>query len=156
MKKIPKKNYVIVFFMFFIVVVLTLAGARFYNNSIKETSVLFNYLKNITSEELTQYLSENPSAVIYISDKYDLSNNENEELLKSKIIELNLYNNFLYMDKSQFNKKFIKQFNDKYKTNFDISKLPIIIIYSDSYIKNIYYSIDSEIIDNLNLGDVKW
>ena len=57
MKKIPKKNYVIVFFMFFIVVVLTLAGARFYNNSIKETSVLFNYLKNITSEELTQYLS---------------------------------------------------------------------------------------------------
>ena len=156
MKKIPKKNYVIVFFMFFIVVVLTLAGARFYNNSINETSVLFNYLKNITSEELTQYLSENTSAVIYISDKYDLSNNENEELLKSKIIELNLYNNFLYMDKSQFNKKFIKQFNDKYKTNFDISKWPIIIIYSDSYIKNIYYSIDSEIIDDLNLGDVKW
>lgn len=155
MRKIPKKNYIIVIIMFCAVIVLTLSGARFYNNSIKETSTLYNYIKSITKEELEQYLSENPSTVLYISDKYNLSNNENEELLKSKIVEFNLYNNFIYMDKTQFDSEFVKKFNNKYKTKLDINKLPIIIIYSDSYIKNIYYSVDEELVSNLSLGDVK-
>lgn len=155
MRKIPKKNYIIVIIMFCAVIALTLAGARFYNNSIKETSTLYNYIKSITKEELDQYLSENPSTVLYISDKYNLSNNENEELLKSKIIKFNLYNNFIYMDKNQFDSEFVKRFNSKYKIKLDINKLPVIIIYSDSYIKNIYYSVDAEIISSLSLGDVK-
>lgn len=155
MRKIPKKNYIIVIIMFCAVIVLTLSGARFYNNSIKETSTLYNYIKSITKEELDQYLSENPSTVLYISDKYNLSNNENEELLKSKIVEFNLYDNFIYMDKTQFDSEFVKKFNNKYKTKLDINKLPIIIIYSDSYIKNIYYSVDEELVSNLSLGDVK-
>lgn len=155
MRKIPKKNYIIVIIVFCAVIVLTLSGARFYNNSIKETSTLYNYIKSITKEELDQYLSENPSTVLYISDKYNLSNNENEELLKSKIVEFNLYDNFIYMDKTQFDSEFVKKFNNKYKTKLDINKLPIIIIYSDSYIKNIYYSVDEELVSNLSLGDVK-
>lgn len=155
MRKIPKKNYIIVIIMFCAVIVLTLSGARFYNNSIKETSTLYNYIKSITKEELDQYLSENPSTVLYISDKYNLSNNAEEELLKSKIVEFNLYNNFIYMDKTQFDLEFVKKFNNTYKIKLDINKLPIIIIYSDSYIKNIYYSVDEELVSNLSLGDVK-
>ena len=69
MKKIPIKNYFILALLLAIVVVVTFSLAKFYNNSLRPTSVLYKYAKHIDSRELIDYLQENSSTVIYISDK---------------------------------------------------------------------------------------
>ena len=71
MKKIPIKNYFILALLLAIVVVVTFSLAKFYNNSLRPTSVLYKYAKHIDSRELIDYLQENSSTVIYISDKYN-------------------------------------------------------------------------------------
>lgn len=155
MKKIPKKNYLILIVMFCFVIIITFVGARFYNNSLKSTGILFKYAKHISSGELEQYLNENPSSIVYISDKYNLSNDDIEDILKNKIIEMNLYNNIVYMDIATFDNKFILKFNKKYKTKLDKSRIPTLIVYNDGQIENIYYSLDKNIVNSLDFGGIK-
>ena len=92
MRKIPVKNYFILLIMIFGVVVVTLAGKKYYNNNLKKVSGLYKYANHINRDELKEYLVESSSLIIYIADKYDLNKEDEEELLKDKIIELNLYN----------------------------------------------------------------
>lgn len=156
MKKVPVKNYFILLIMLIGVVLVTLFGASFYNNNLKKTSSLYKYANHMSSNDLKEYLFETSSLVIYISDKYDLTKEDIEDSLKDKIIELNLYNNFVYVDKKEFNDKFLDFFNTTYHTNLNVDMLPTIIIYNDGVIENIYYSIDIDSINNLNLDGVKW
>ena len=156
MKKIPLKNYFILLIMLFSVVVVTLFGASFYNNNLKKTSSLYKYATHMSKNSLKEYLSESPSLIIYISDKYDLSKEDVEESLKNKIIELNLYSNFVYVDYQEFDEKFLEYFNNTYHTNLNIDFLPTIVIYNDGAVEKIYYSLDIDIIRNLNLDGVKW
>ena len=156
MKKIPVKNYFILLIMLIGVVLVTLFGASFYNNNLKKTSSLYKYANHMGCNDLKEYLSESSSLVIYISDKYDLTKENIEDSLKDKIIELNLYNNFVYVDKKEFNDKFLDYFNTTYHTNLSVSVLPTIIIYNDGVIENIYYSLDIDMVNNLSLDGVKW
>lgn len=155
MKKIPAKNYFILLVMLIGVLVVTLFGASFYNNNLKKTSSLYKYANHMSSNDLKEYLSESSSLVIYISDKYDLTKEDVEDKLKDKIIELNLYNNFVYVDYKEFNDKFLEYFNNTYNTNLNVGMLPTIIIYNDGVIENIYYSLDVDAINRLNLDGVK-
>ena len=155
MKKIPVKNYFILLVMLMLVIIVTLFGASFYNNNLKKTSSLYKYANHMSSNDLKEYLSESSSLVIYISDKYDLTKEDVEDNLKDKIIELNLYNNFVYVDYKEFNDKFLEYFNNTYNTNLNVGMLPTIIIYSDGVIEKIYYSLDTDAINNLSLDGVK-
>ncbi len=155
MKKIPIKNYFILALMLAIVVVVTFSLAKFYNNSLRPTSVLYKYAKHIDSRELIDYLQENSSTVIYISDKYNTLIDEQEEVLKKKIVEYNLYNNLIYIDKNELNNGFYKSFNKKYNTHIDENNLPTMIILNDSVVENIYYNLNTEVINNIEFGDVK-
>lgn len=156
MKKIPVKNYFILLIMLIGVMLVTLFGESFYNNNLKKTSSLYKYANHMGRNDLKEYLSESSSLVIYISDKYDLTKENIEDSLKDKIIELNLYNNFVYVDKKEFNDKFLDYFNTTYHTNLSVSVLPTIIIYNDGVIENIYYSLDIDMVNNLSLDGVKW
>lgn len=155
MKKIPAKNYFILLIMLIGVVLITFFGASFYNNNLKKTSSLYKYANHMGRNDLKEYLKESSSLIIYISDKYNLSKEEIEDDLKDKIIELNLYNNFVYVDYKEFNDKFLDYFNTAYHTNLNTNMLPTIIIYNDGIIENIYYSLDGAAINNLNLDGVK-
>lgn len=155
MRKIPVKNYFILLIMLFGVVIVTFAGHNYYNNNLKKVSSLYKYANHINRDELKEYLGESSSLIIYIADKYDLNNEDTEELLKNKIVELNLYNNFIYVDSRVFNDKFLGYFNNKYHTNFNIDNLPTIIIYDDGIVENIYYNLNTDIINGINLEGVK-
>ena len=155
MRKIPVKNYFILLIMIFGVVVVTLAGKKYYNNNLKKVSSLYKYANHINRDELKEYLVESSSLIIYIADKYDLNKEDEEELLKDKIIELNLYNNFIYVDSRVFNDKFLDYFNNTYHTNLNIDNLPTIIIYDDGVVEKIYYNLNVDIINNINLEGVK-
>ena len=155
MRKIEAKNYLILFIMLLGVVIITFAGANFYNNSLKKTSEIYKYASKISRKELKQYLDENSSVIIYISDKYDLTKENEEKYLKDKIVEYNLYNNFIYVDKKEFNEALLKYFNDNYYVRIDMNRMPIIIIYNDDKITNIYYNVDKSSLDNIDFGGVK-
>ena len=105
---------------------------------------------------MKEYLGESSSLIIYIADKYDLNNEDAEELLKDKIIELNLYNNFIYVDSRVFNDKFLDYFNNTYHANLNMDNLPTIIIYDDGIVENLYYNLSIDTINAINLEGVKW
>ena len=155
MKNIPVKNYFVLLIMLFGVVVVTFAGKNYYNNNLKKVSDLYKYANHINRDELKEYLGESSSLIIYIADKYDLNNEDAENLLKDKIVELNLYNNFIYVDSRVFNDKFLDYFNNTYHTNLNMDNLPTIIIYDDGVVENIYYSLNIETINSINLEGVK-
>lgn len=155
MREIPKRNYIIFVLMIIGVVLVTLIGVNVYNNNIKPSSVLYKYLKSIKGGELNLYLSENPSTIIYISDKYDLSNEDIEKNLKRIIVDLNLYDNFVYLDKSELNPDFINQFNKVNKTIINIKNLPTLIIFNDNEVESVYYSLTEEIVKKIEFEGVR-
>lgn len=155
MRKIPVKNYFILLIMLFGVVVVTFAGKNYYNNNLKKVSSLYKYANHMDRDDLKEYLGESSSLIIYVADKYDLNNEDAEELLKDKIVELNLYNNFIYVDSRVFNDKFLDYFNSTYHTNLNIDNLPTMIIYDDGIVENIYYNLNTDIINGINLEGVK-
>ena len=155
MKNIPVKNYFILLIMLIGVIIVTFVGKNYYNNNLKKVNSLYKYANHINRDELKEYLGESSSLIIYIADKYDLNNEDAEDLIKDKIIELNLYNNFIYVDSRVFNDKFLGYFNNKYHTNFNIDNLPTIIIYDDGIVENIYYNLNIEAVRDINLEGVK-
>lgn len=155
MRKIPVKNYFILLIMLIGVIIVTFVGKNYYNNNLKKVNSLYKYANHINRDELKEYLGESSSLIIYVADKYNLNNEDTEELLKNKIVELNLYNNFIYVDSRVFNDKFLGYFNNKYHTNFNIDNLPTIIIYDDGIVENIYYNLNTDIINGINLEGVK-
>ena len=155
MKNIPVKNYFILLIMLIGVIIVTFVGKNYYNNNLKKVNSLYKYANHINRDELKEYLGESSSLIIYIADKYDLNNEDAEDLIKDKIIELNLYNNFIYVDSRVFNDKFLGYFNNKYHTNFNIDNLPTIIIYDDGIVENIYYDINVDAISNIDFEGVK-
>lgn len=155
MKNIPVKNYFILLIMLFGVVVVTFAGKNYYNNNLKKVSSLYKYANHMDRDDLKEYLGESSSLVIYVADKYDLNNEDAEELLKDKIVELNLYNNFIYVDSRVFNDKFLDYFNSTYHINLNVDNLPTMIIYDDGIVESIYYNLNTDIINGINLEGVK-
>lgn len=155
MRKIPTKNYFILLALYILAIIVTFAGASFYNNVLKQTSSIYKYANRLKKEEVKQYLDENPSVIVYIADKFDLTKEDEENALKEKIIEFNLYSNFVYIDKRQFDDKLLKLFNEEYNANISMDLIPTIIIYSEGRAIKVYYSIDLAAIDNLDFGDIK-
>ena len=112
-------------------------------------------VKSIKGDELSLYLNENPSTVIYISDRYDVSKEGLEEKLKDRIIELNLYENFIYLDKEQLTPSFIADFNKQNETSITISKLPTLIVFNDNEVEIIYYSLKEEDVKTIDFEGVR-
>lgn len=154
MREIPKKNYIIMIFITLSVVIVTIALGNAYNNREKKTSDIYSFLSEIKVNDLDTYLLENPNAIIYISDKYDLNNEKIEETIKKDITELNVKDYFVYLDTNDITESFLKNFNEKYDGNIDIDKIPMIVIISDGKVVNCYYDIDTFKLTEI-IGDVK-
>lgn len=155
MRTIPKKNYIIFIFMVIAVIIITFLGVRIYNNSLRPTSDFYNYVKIIKTDEIDLYLNENPQAIIYIADKYDLNNEILEKKLKQKIVKFNLFNNFIYLDKSDLNSKFLDKFNKKYDALISTEKIPTLIIFNDGKVIEIHYELTENLINSLDFEGIR-
>lgn len=153
MRKIPKKNYLIMFIIVVLVALITIILTNIYNNSYKTTSTMYNYLSEIKKNDLDTYLIEKPNIILYIADKYDLSNNYIEAKLQKEIIKYNAKDYFVYLNINENNIEFIDNLNKKY--NGSISKqLPVLVVIEEGQIIKTYYNLE-----NINLkeltGDMK-
>lgn len=139
MKKIPLKNYVVLTMIVLLTVLITVFLSDFYREKNKTTSVLSNYISEIKEKELTDYIIEKPVIFMYISDKYDLSNNDFEKKLKNKINKENMKDYFVYLNVTELTTEFKSFFKSNYNLDIDINKTPILIIINDGVVESVEY-----------------
>lgn len=153
MKKIPVKNYFILLIIVILVAILTIILTNIYNNQLRKTSIMYNYLSEIKKNDIDTYLTEKPNIILYISDKYDITNNKIEEKLQNEIIKYNAKDYIVFLNINTKNIEFIDKLNKKYNGKIE-KKLPVLVVIEDSQIQKTYYDLE-----NINLkeltGDMK-
>ena len=152
MRQIPTKNYLFLCLIIFATILVTFVLANFYQNRHRETSILYNYLSEVTLDDLDAYLTEHEISIIYIDDKYNLDDNKEEEKFKEKIIENNLNGQFVFLDSNNIDDQFISSFNTNYHYHFEESYPTIIVMNKNGVIKT-YTELN---IDEINFEDLKW
>ena len=131
MREIQKKNYYVLVVLLATTVLLTLYLSNLYLNKEKLTSDFYNYASVITPEDFDEFMTENSEVIIYISDKYDLSHNTFEKKFETKIDELNLKHNLIYIDKEDITSEFLNKLKKSYEINLDLKKLPVVVVTVD-------------------------
>lgn len=153
MRKVPLKNYIIMSIILIAIVITTIFLANIYNNRFTKTSIMYNYLSEIKKKDIDTYLLEKPNIILYVSDKYDISNEKIEEKIKNNIIRYNAKEYFVYLDLNDNNKDFIDTLNKKYNGHIN-KQIPLIIIIEEGKIINTYYELENVDIKELT-GDIK-
>lgn len=153
MRKVPLKNYIIMSIILIAIVITTIFLANIYNNRFTKTSIMYNYLSEIKKKDIDTYLLEKPNIILYVSDKYDISNEKIEEKIKNNIIKYNAKEYFVYLDLNDNNKDFIDTLNKKYNGHIN-KQIPLIIIIEEGKIINTYYELENVDIKELT-GDIK-
>lgn len=139
MNKKLKRNYIILIILLAVTVFLTFFFANIYKSKDNLVSGFYEYSNKITIEEFDEYMTENTDAIIYISDKYDLTYETFEENFKEKINELNLKNKIVFVDKNEINDKFISNLKINYGISIDLSKTPLVIVIVDKNVLQCVY-----------------
>ena len=137
-REIPRKNYFILALLVSMTVVIVIAFVNFYNNRHRQTSEIYNFLPEVTLEDLDVYLSER-------------DNPKQAKKLKNKIIKLNLLDSFVYLDSNNVDDDFIKTFSERYGYTIE-RKYPAVIIMSSKRVSKVY--LDSNIAD-VNFEELK-
>lgn len=165
MKKVPKKNYVIVGIVSFLTFVI-IGYFPFWYNETREykanNSIMTGYLLKIGEDEilvnLSNYILDNPNTVLYMSYGNDSSVKDFENDFKKFINENNIKQLFIYIDLNMVdNKNFIDDFKNNFFTdelknkNVEVKKQPNLFIFKDGKIDSaLYYTKQS-----ISMLDVK-
>lgn len=139
MKNKISKNYIILGLILIITIIITTYFFKWYNTyqeSKLNTMILDEYLQVIRYNELEDYLMENKDAIIYISKLRNQEIRTFEKKFKNLIIKYNLNNDILYLNTTD---EIDSSFNvESITKNNSIKDLPLLIIYKDGKIYNIY------------------
>lgn len=159
MRKIPMKNYFILFFIGLITVSIVLISANLYKKTNKDeySSVMSKFVTEITSYDFENYLLENPSAVVYISSKTDRKLESFEMELKQELANYNIQKYFVYLDYNNISYSLLDNLKNNYNINVTVDKLPIFIIIVDGKVVDTLYEdnyLISEIVEILYTNEV--
>lgn len=141
-KKRTMKNYLILAAIFLAGILLTLYFCKcyqVYDEHRKQTPVIRETLFEITNQELEHYISENPTAIIYMCTASDMICRNYEKDFKKLIEKYTLQDEFIYLNLSNIDQnEFVKSFNEKYQYKVKLTKhYPAIVMFEDGEIKNI-------------------
>lgn len=136
---IPNKNYVIVAVIFVITIGLMFflrnwyISYQDYENTIP---VLSGVISEVRYNEIDNYLSDNPSVVIYMGDAKDSDCREIELELKNLLENKQIKDRVIYFNITDVKNKnlLLKEFNDKYIDINKISSYPVVMIFEDGKI----------------------
>ena len=163
-KKIPLKNYIILAVTLIITVILVIyfyLWLKAYEESKKNTIIMDEYIQKINYNELSNYLIENKSTVIYSSVVGSQKTSNFEKKFVKVIQDNSLKNSILYLDLTEVvkNKTIKKELLEKYPELNNNIKDPLIIIFNNDKVIRIYnikdnnYNIDS-LIEFLEKEDI--
>ena len=145
-RKVPFKNYIIVFVLLVLLVFVSLYACKWYS-TIKEynkaKTVLADTINTIELETMESYVTDNSDFIMYITD----SNNEEirsfEKKLKKYIKNNSLYNEIIYIDINDYEKEEVMSTILSY-SNEEYSKLkripvPNMLLFENGKITDILY-----------------
>ena len=152
-------------FIIIIIVLLTFGYFKIakpiYEESKKNTIIMDEYIQKINYNELSNYLIENKSTVIYSSVVGSQKTSNFEKKFVKVIQDNSLKNSILYLDLTEVvkNKTIKKELLEKYPELNNNIKDPLIIIFNNDKVIRIYnikdnnYNIDS-LIEFLEKEDI--
>lgn len=134
-RKVPSKNYLYLIAILLGTIFLLMYIYKWYDTyreSKLYTSIMNNYLTVINYNELSNYITENKNAIIYVSILGDERINKFENSFKNTIERNNLKNTMLYLDITNEN-------IDNVKNNLEIeTELPCIVVYTNGEVSDTY------------------
>lgn len=165
MRKIPKKNYVLVVLICFLTLALVGYLAYVYKKNQKvmiEPSVLSGHVLELGEKEimtnLTNYILDNPDTILYVSygEGDYLETFENE--LKDLVIEYSIKSNLVFVNLNLVSQKnFLNElkdnfFSDDLNNNYiKLERQPNMFMFKNGEIVKVLYYAENKI----NINDVK-
>lgn len=140
MRKVPLKNYILLFVLVGVTVFLTYYCCDLYNERHKKsyTSLISSFITEIKEDDIENYVLENPNVVLYISDKTDENLKEVENKMKSFLTEKNIYSYFVYVNVLKTEEEKLNIFQENYNLELDFDKIPILVAFQDGELKEMY------------------
>lgn len=154
-----KQNYVVLVFIYVVVIVVVLYLASWYNtykNYQEEIPVLQDVVSEINPSEVTHYLTENPSPVLYLCSASDSDCREFEESIKDNLTN-NGYEDLVYVnledvdDKTSYVNELLKD------SDFSIDRTPCLIKFTDGKVTAVEDGLNGAVLtrdEALNFLDV--
>ncbi len=141
-RKIPKKNYIILVVLFVATVALVLYLCnlyRVYDKHQRDIPVIRGTLYEIQPDELEHFVMENPSTVIYMCTAADEKCRDYEKDLKKLVVKEELQEDIIYVNLSNVDQNdFVNQFNSKYPYKVSLKKnYPALILFEDGKVQSI-------------------
>ena len=147
-KEIPYKNYIILILVFLMTILVTFYVRDWYNTTkvyYAQNSVMTKVVKEIKSEEISNYILENQRFILYVSSGQNSQIKDFEDEFKNLIQNLDINDDVLYMNLDGVN---TGSFYDLLKNNYSSNaKLKNQIVSSDS---SLYLFTDGKIVNVLN------
>lgn len=151
-RKVPTKNYIIMFLILVAVVFLTFYLAE-WHKTIKEyyqnNSVMAEVLKPIESETISSYLLDNSDVVIYISKSNDQTIKNFEKKFKKYVLNNDFNFNVVYFDAKELEQEYINDLFIQYIgpsfNKFKQIVVPNLIYFSNGEIVDVLYVKENEI-----------
>lgn len=117
-REIPVKNYVILILVFLVTIVAVFYVRDWYNttkNYYAQNSVMTKVVREIKSEEISNYILENQRFILYVSSGHDSGIKNFEDDFKNLIQSLDITDDVLYMNLDGVNSE---SFYDLLKNNY--------------------------------------
>ena len=150
LRKIPKKNYVIlgvvILFTMFLLYYFYM-WVDVYKESKINIPIMDKYMSVINYNELDNYIVENPNTIVYVSVLENEEIREFEKKFKNKYKNKEIDNEVLYMNvTSEFKDSDIKkEIKSKYSLgNVDVTDVPCILVFYDGVVSSIYSVEDND------------
>lgn len=161
----PFKNYIILAIIFLFTIGITFFLVKYHNDVQKyyqENSIMSTFVFEIKEDNISSYILENPTIMIYVSSGSDNEAKTFEKKLKSLIEQYGIKDDFVYFnidneDYSAFYPK-IKDlyFSEQLKQqNLSFSIDPTILYFQDGYITDILFKKQDTTINDVKLFLIK-
>lgn len=152
---VPIKNYYILAIIAIVTIGFVFYLVDWYQNSQENkpgVSVLSGTVSEVKSDELSNYLLDNPNIVIYLASSKDENNKGFEKKLKKYLLDEEISNEFVYLDINEIkDKAFYNEFVNNYydedlkNKNISLDYFPNMVLVKDGKVKDVLIKYDSSI-----------
>ena len=149
-RKIPVKNYIILWVIMIVTVLILYyfyCWVDVYKESKINIPILDKYMTVINYNELDNYIVENPNTIVYVSVLENEKIREFEKEVKNKYKNKEIENEVLYMNITDDikNKNIKDEMILKYFVNsLNMTDVPCVLVFSDGKISSIYSVSDND------------
>ena len=140
MKKIPLKNYVILFIAVGITVFLTYYCCNLFvkHSNHSYNTIMLPFLMEVKEEDMENIVLEKSPLIVYVSNKRDDSVASIEKKLKNFLVDRNIQQYFVYLDVSPEANGRLETFEEQYHVTLDFDQLPIMVAIVDGKVTEQY------------------